>query len=187
MRNIQHLLRLAREGIDGRDWYLNAQRVIHEITLQTNIPTVRLSQVLAITSPRCSVSRNVRVTKQYITQGSLPRDVIRSTRLALIHYEDTGEIRGQKTSAFARAILGDEDAIVLDTWMAEALGVEQKLFERKWMQSCANRRIRYGAYLVSLTPSQFQACVWTGIVRRHNRNVPDIARILREEFLNERY
>ncbi len=182
MRSVQHLMRLAREGWDHRNWYRDMEDVLLPAAsaLDTNVTT--LTQVLALTSPRAAVTRSVRVTVQYLGDGTLPKDVTRSTRAALQHWLDTGKIRGPKTSAFARALQGDEDAVVLDTWMATALGVDQRKFSTKRVHSSASRRVKYGAYLMGITPAQFQAAVWSGTVTRAGRKVPSIAHILRGEI-----
>jgi len=141
----------------------------------------RLIDVLPINSPRCAVSRSVRVTVQYFETGVLPKEVIRTTHAALAHYEHTGKIRGPKTGAFARALKGDDEAIVLDTWMADALAVDQYIFSTKWGRSISERRIRYCAHVMGVTPRQFQAACWSGqIMRGKGNTVPSIHRAFEE-------
>jgi len=168
------LLRLAREGWDYRHWYENARsEIAHCCMLQRWDPN-RFTDILAITSPRVAVRRNVRLTIGYMMTGMLPEDVIRSTHAALDHYNETGEIRGPKTSAFAAALKGDLDAVVLDTWMARALGVPHSAFGKRRIRESAARRIRFTAHLAGLMPAQMQAAVWAGAVKRAGRNVPGI-------------
>lgn len=183
MRSVQHLMRLAREGWEHRDWYEDVQPALQEAVTTLEVEKNRLIDVLALTSPKCAVKRNVKITVRYLTTGTLPSDVMRNTRVALSHYEETGEIRGPKTSRFASALKGDTKAIVLDTWMAIALDVDQKKFATKWMRSCAERRIRYSAHIMGIEPRQFQAACWAGTVMRHGLlSVPRIEPILLEEI-----
>lgn len=174
MRKPLHLMRLAREGWDHRFWYARAGMNIQTLCLQKGWDWQKFIDVLAVTSPRMAVRRNLRVTMGYMTYGMLPDDVIRSTHAALSHYEETGEIRGPKTSAFAAALKGDTEAVVLDTWMALALGVEQKKFGTKRGYQSGARRVRFVSAVMGEPPARIQAAIWAGIVRRLGRAVPVI-------------
>jgi hypothetical protein len=181
MRSVTHLLRLARDGWAARSWYNEAQKVIESHAYKLKVSPVELASVLAITSPRCTVRHNVRVTLHYLTTGVLPTSVTRNTGRALDHWRATGVIRGIKTSEFKEALLGNQDAIVLDTWMARALGIPQRSFDNKAVRERCRRRIRFGAYVMDWTPAQFQAAVWSGQIKRANRNPADMAQILKLE------
>jgi hypothetical protein len=110
----------------------------------------------------------------YMHDRALPTDVIKTTRLALQHYENTGIIRGPKTSQFARALKGDLNAIVLDTWMAVAMEIDQPLFTRKWVERYAKEQVRFVADLLGVMPAEAQAMIWAGTVREVGRNVPEL-------------
>jgi hypothetical protein len=81
----------------------------------------------------------------------------------LKHYEKTGEIRGPKTSAFAKALRGDTSAIVLDVWMSRALGFPQRRFEIPGIHREACRRIRVVADVLGWNPCEVQAAIWTSV------------------------
>lgn len=123
----------------------------------------RFIGVLAVTSPRVSVQRNWSGTLDYFRTGVLPRGFIRSTRVALDHYEQTGGIRGPKTSAFAKALGGEPGALVLDTWMAKAFNVEHAAVTRKYNRIKAMRRMSKLARSKGWTIAETQAAVWAGI------------------------
>lgn len=183
MNKVAHLMKLAMRGWDHHLWYHRTRPVIQDAASHLMVSTDRFIDILAITSPRCSVTRNVRVTVSYITTGALPGDVIRSTRVALQHYEKTGEIRGPKTGAFARALRGDEDAIVLDTHMATAFDIDPRMWSRKGIRQSAARRVRVGAHKMGLTPAQFQAAVWAGAaLKGRHTNVPEMHTAIAEEI-----
>lgn len=171
MNSIQYLSRLAREGADHRHWYRDSLQDIMTVCYRKNWGLCRFIDVLALTSPRLSVRRNVRVTIHYMSTGELLDGIIRSTGAAVTHYEETGVIRGVKTKPFAEALKGDPDAVVLDTWMARALGVDQKRFEAKRVRHSAARRVRYVSHLMGWTPAETQAAVWAATVKRAGRNV----------------
>lgn len=170
--SIRQLLRLAADGIDNRYWYERTHDNIVALCRQHDWEVGKFIDVLAISSPRVHVARNFRAAMQYMTYGYLPNDLIRSTHVALAHWEETGEIRGPKTSAFAAALRGEPNALVLDTWMAVACGVDGRDFgKRRVRESCA-RRIRYVAKLWGRPVRNTQASIWAGAVRSVGRNVP---------------
>ena len=80
--------------------------------------------------------------------------------------------------------MGDDQQVVLDTWMGHALGVDSKKFETKQLRESAARRVRYGAYLMGIAPAEFQAAIWSGVSKTNrNRNVPSLSAMLRSEIL----
>jgi hypothetical protein len=169
-------MKLARKGWHHRCWYWDAGWDIKGVGRLRAWNHEKLADVLALTSPRMAVTRNIRVTLLYMRDGwdGLPNDVTRTVRSALRHWEETGEIRGPKTSAFAACLKGDMEQVVLDTWMARALAVPQRVFGTKRGYASGARRIRYGAHLVGITPAEFQAAVWAATVKRAGRNVPSL-------------
>lgn len=175
------LLALANRGWGFRHWYRYAYQEVKKASAVLHVPPFEMTNILALVSPRTSVTRSVRVTLQYIAAGTLPKDVIRTTRAALRHYKETGKIRGAKTSAFARALRGDVYAIPLDTWMAIALNANHKKLETQWLRSCCKRRIHYCSYILHISPRQCQAAIWAGTVMKHRQTVPDLGEILRKE------
>jgi hypothetical protein len=104
----------------------------------------------------------------------------RSTRAALDHYYQTGEIRGPKTSRFARVLRGDDDVVVVDTWMARAIGVPDRAARTKASQALAERVVAcvrdrlYWSTGVPWTLAETQAAIWCGSIRTFykNGNVP---------------
>lgn len=177
------LMRQAREGWEYRDWYIDSLPLLCRAAYKLDVPVVRFIDVLAITSPRTQVKKNVKETVRYFRTGTI-QNMIPSTRAALAHYEETGQIRGQKTSSFAEALKGNGEAIVLDTWMAVALNVSQKIFEAKWARSMCERRIRYCATVMDITPARFQAALWGGTVLKSgvDTHVPSLSKLLQEEL-----
>ena len=160
---------LARLGEAHRDWYYHAHRSIldycaHPSWPQGFRPSVGgVADVLAITSPRVSVARNVRLTREYFETGSLgPKGVLPGVLRSLETWHNTGDILGPKTSEFARALRGDGSALVLDTHMFQAYGhpagrvpgvVERRRIERS-VRSVAGR--------LGWQVAETQAAMWAG-------------------------
>ena len=172
MRSANHLCNLANEAMDWSQWYAYAKRDIEHVCELKQWDFNRFVDVLAITSPRVAVVRNIRAAMYYMATEKFVSGTIKNTRLAMEHYEETGEIRGLKTSAFARALKGDLDAIVLDVWMSKAFEIDQDRFRNKKVRGECERRVCRAARACKIRPAELQAASWAAIVRRHGRNTP---------------
>lgn len=175
MASVATIIRLALQGQDGRNWYDTARADVIEQARRFDVSPVHYANVLSIFSPRVQVVRNRRLTEYYFAHGAPHESTMQATRAALAHYVQTGEIRGPKTGPFARACMGDQEAIVLDVWMAAAFRIDQEAFSRIGTRREAKRRIREAARRIGWTPAQVQAAVWTQTVRNAGRNAPQMA------------
>lgn len=170
MRAQKRLLALATAGLDHVHWYEKANAKIAAVCTAMGWDIERFVSVLAITSPRVHVSRNWTLAVHYMTHGEAHTQCMRSVVSALTHWEKTGEIRGPKTRAFAANLLGDLSVVVLDTWVAKALRVDQaKLLGAFYLKQVA--KIKAVAKALDLQPAQAQAAIWAGIMREHNNSV----------------
>ena len=176
VRTVAYLNSLAIRGWSNRLWYHHAAIDITEVCRMTGWNKAEFIDILALTSPMTQVRRNIRVTMAYMRGDPLPKDVIRSTRAAVKHYEQTGKIRGPKTSQFALALKGRLDAVVLDTWMALALDCDTR-YRPAAVRHEARRRIVAGARKMGLHNTQYQAAIWAGVIRREGRNVPRLSAV----------
>jgi hypothetical protein len=73
-------------------------------------------------------------------------------------------LNGQKTNAFARAIAGDSDAVVIDVWMIRAAGLDASKGVNKTQYNTLVDSVRKVAKEFGLTPRTAQALIW--IVKR---------------------
>ena len=73
-------------------------------------------------------------------------------------------LKGQKTNAFARAIAGDTDAVVIDVWMIRAAGMDASKGVNKSDYNMLADTVRNIASEHGLTPRTAQALIW--IVKR---------------------
>ena len=69
-------------------------------------------------------------------------------------------LKGLKTNAFARAIAGDKDAVVIDTWMIKAAGMESSKGVNKKEYKELSLAVTEVANIVKLTPRTTQALIW---------------------------
>lgn len=165
MNRFRTIWEYAGRGKAFRRWYVHARLVAARVATETGQTTGRVADVLAITSPRTSVTRNLRVATGYLRGEGLPSDVVRATRAALRHYEATGEIRGPKTSAFAKALRGDNNVCVVDSHMARAFGYRADDARALWVRRPIERRLRRIARMWGWTLAETQAAVWAGYYR----------------------
>jgi hypothetical protein len=68
-------------------------------------------------------------------------------------------LRGLKTNAFAKAIAGDENAVVIDVWMCRAVGADFDSPNQTQYIEMA-RAVKNVANKYSLTPRTAQALIW---------------------------
>lgn len=184
MARIKRLTQLALDGADGRYWYDDANYQIKYASEYLGCKVQDLADLLALFSPRVSVLRSAKWALRYLNEKSFAPDCTISHKFAIAHWELTGEIRGSKTGPFARALMGDRDALVLDTWMAKALGVDSKRFEIKAVWNRAAEKIRLVAQLLGWPVAETQAAIWTAIVRENRVNIPrfDMRALLASEI-----
>lgn len=168
MRTRTLLRAYAYAGRTYCHWYSNARFDIERWCAKTGAGVQRMTHILAITSPRVSVAMNWRLASAYVLTGSTD-GMMRKRADACALYDRTGFVSGPKVRAFARALSGDQDALVLDVWMARALDVEQsKMYHwRTWM--LAQHRIADVAKGLGWSIAQTQAAIWAATVIRHGR------------------
>jgi hypothetical protein len=68
-------------------------------------------------------------------------------------------LNGQKTNAFAKAIAGDENAVVIDVWMLRAVGIEKKSPSQSLYNELA-KAVTATATMYGMTPRSMQALIW---------------------------
>jgi hypothetical protein len=76
-------------------------------------------------------------------------------------------LNGQKTNAFARAIAGDPNAVVIDVWMIRAAGLDASKGVNKTQYNTLADSVRKVAKEFGITPRTAQALIWI-IVRGNN-------------------
>ena len=109
----------------ARAWYTDA-RAFAVVELQSIRPDWSLqvaASVVSAFSPRVTWAHNKAKALQY-AQGITPRGLRSHVDAAdRCVREGFNGLRGPKTNAFARAIAGDDNAVVVDVWMCRAAGL----------------------------------------------------------------
>lgn len=152
----------------GREWYAAARRECAAIAEETGYTVAQVAAVMAITSPDAQLTTNIAWTRKACESrgaekvGKYPNAQRPKVLAALKNRRDPGQYAtGPKVSAFYRAIVGDESAMVVDRWAAFAAGHEQ----RDKVPGVKIRRTIEAAYRtaaanVGETVAAFQAIVW---------------------------
>lgn len=140
-------------------WYLDAETIAREIATTMDVSLEIGATIISAFSPRERWARNVANAVKF----SLGEPVvalgnnIRMANAGLTLGFDA--LKGQKTNAFARAIAGNENAVVIDVWMLRAVGIEKKTPNQSQYRELANA-VRTAGAKYGLTPRTAQALIW---------------------------
>lgn len=123
---LAHYDRASRDQREaGERWYSEAGRVTRAIAAETGITPTRVTYTLAALSPRNPWLWNVADCYQFAvaSRDGLERPTATTFErnrvagwLAINGSRDPWESAAPKVKAFIAAILGDPDAVVVDTW-----------------------------------------------------------------------
>jgi len=147
------------------DWYSDAYEACRAIADRTAIPTDTVIGIVAALSPRMRWSENLRQAELVCTTGDathgLP-DARMKARAILAGAPPLTILRGKKVRAFYRAICGDKNAVVIDTWILRSFRFHtNKPTPRQYDRLAA--RIRRRAKRLGVTPRELQAAIWVQI------------------------
>jgi hypothetical protein len=174
--NDSDIPRYVENGKDNRYWYSECETIL----LDMFGGKARLAaEMLAATSINTSLPSNVKLFRKAWVQfhedtpftGYLP-----NIQAQLQQMRAGQSITGQKICAFRDAMCGDENAIVVDIWIARAFKVH-KVYFRQESQSERSAGVskklfnditlymRENAHLYDMKPREMCSSVWAGIRR----------------------
>lgn len=135
---------------EGAGWYDTANAYAAVLARETGSSIDHVAGILAITSVNQSWRGNQTLAARHLRTGwigGLP-----SVREGL----RTGVISGRKVSQFAKAIAGDERAVVVDRWIIRAFGAPLGRVAYPAIES----GITDAADLLGISPRTLQATIW---------------------------
>ena len=140
-------------------WYFEAEAVAREVAANMSLDRELSACIVSAFSPRERWSVNVRKALAYsvgLPVAGLSNNIAMADA-SLVHGFDA--LKGLKTNAFARAIAGDTDAVVIDVWMCRAadLGTDSP---NKTQYNFLADAVRDAAQLFGLSPRTAQALIW---------------------------
>lgn len=155
----------------GRRWYPDALAKCEAIGAGL-VPVPVVARVMSILSPRVRWDWCVRWTQQivgaHLASEVLPAvSTVRNRTRAWSELNGVPALSGPKVSAFTRAILGDTDAVVIDSWTLRSVGLSPKAKVTPHRQRWISAAYIEAAEIVEETPRDLQAIVWCAIRGSH--------------------
>jgi hypothetical protein len=140
-------------------WYFEAQEVAEDVAENLGASLEIGASVVSAFSPRERWSSNVAKALAF-SQGKPVACLGNNLRMAeAAKVSGFDALKGQKTNAFARAIAGDTDAVVIDVWMMRA-AMAHGDSPNKTQYREISEAIRIVAAEFGLTPRTAQALIW---------------------------
>lgn len=179
--SIEDLKRGAIKGQAKRGWYA---RALKRIRKEHGVDTEKFIAILSATSPQQTVELNLRMSRQiWALWNFLDRGTDNYTLEQVADLADLacrkGNVRrallgeplsGQKVEAFRRNLLGDGQAVTLDTWMLTFAGLHNdRLLGTKGGYLAYSRRIRRVAIALNWEPREVQESIWSFAYAKINK------------------
>ena len=140
-------------------WYLDAERVAAQVARNLDSTLEVGATVVSAFSPRERWTNNVTKAISYSLGNHIPgfkNNMLMANNAIAFGYD---ALKGPKTNAFARAIAGDEQAVVIDVWMLRAVGIEKKTPNQSTYNELASA-VKKVAFDYGMTPRAMQALIW---------------------------
>ena len=164
LANFVRLLSRATEAdlLAAHAWYNDAHRFADSLTgIRPEWSMQVAASVVSAFSPRVTWAHNKAKALQYaqgITPKGLRSHVAAADRCVV---EGFNGLRGPKTNAFARAIAGDDNAVVVDVWMCRAAGLGKDAPTAVEYRAIADAvRAIAATPTVCMAPATLQALLW---------------------------
>ena len=140
-------------------WYHEAQEVAEDVAEILGASLEVGASIVSAFSPRERWSSNV--AKAFAFANGLPVSGLGNNLRMAENAKTMGfdALKGQKTNAFARAIAGDSDAVVIDVWMMRAAGMDRN-DPTKTQYAAISDAVRKVASDHGITPRTAQALIW---------------------------
>lgn len=140
-------------------WYLDAEKIAHKVASNLDTTLEVGASIVSSFSPRERWSSNVEKSIAF-SLGKKVTGLGNNIRMAE-NSKSMGfsALKGLKTNAFARAIAGDAQAVVIDVWMCRAAGVEFTSPNQTQYHAMATA-VKELSEEYGLTPRVCQAIIW---------------------------
>lgn len=140
-------------------WYVDAERIAEEVARNLGTTLEVGASVVSAFSPRERWSVNVARAISFSLGEKvtcLKNNIVMANNALTMGF---AALNGQKTNAFAKAIAGDENAVVIDVWMLRAVGIEKKTPNQSGYKELA-KAVTTVATKHGMTPRAMQALIW---------------------------
>ena len=163
------------QRLNGMNWYSDAQKESAHMASVSGWNVLQCAALLAHTSPKAKWAKNREAAWTIAIEGpteecDMTKGIMytnqRRAIASLIADDTLSTFGGPKTRAFCLNISGDMSAVTLDVWMCKAIGIEQKLLDRKGLYGAIADVFREVANSEGISPAQLQAIVWVVIAEK---------------------
>lgn len=140
-------------------WYVDAERVAAEVARNLDTTLEVGASIVSAFSPRERWTNNVAKAISFSLGNHVPgfkNNMLMANKSLTMGFK---ALNGPKTNAFAKAIAGDENAVVIDVWMLRGLGIEKKSPTQSQYNDMA-KAVRTVAIKYGMTPRAMQALIW---------------------------
>ena len=153
--------------IDGMIWYGTAENIVYVLSEVSQYTVDQVAAAMAQLSPRLRWHQNVEAIEHLVITGKAPRYVMsgpakRAGRaLTAAEPMDTFGKHAKKTKSFAANIMGYENAVTVDVWIARLVNVDERQLKLAGVYEAIAHCFRLAAKRIGgITPAQLQAVVW---------------------------
>jgi hypothetical protein len=140
-------------------WYVDAERIAEQVARNLDTTLEVGATVVSAFSPRERWSVNVARAIQFSLGEKvtcLKNNIVMANNALTMGFS---ALKGMKTNAFAKAIAGDEQAVVIDVWMLRAVGIEKKTPSQSGYNELVEA-VKKVAFEFGMTPRAMQALIW---------------------------
>lgn len=140
-------------------WYYEAQEVAEDVAENLGASLEVGASVVSAFSPRNRWANNVAQALAFSMNKPVSglSNNLRMAEAAVS--QGFSALKGLKTNAFARAIAGDVDAVVIDVWMMRAAGMDTDS-PNKTQYALVSEAVRSVSSQFGITPRTAQALIW---------------------------
>jgi hypothetical protein len=191
MPNVRKLMAHFESGKAEMGWYDDVHKELGELFGKD---ADLMAKLLAATSTNSTVKSNTTLAlKAYakikagepVTDGFLPVVVKQINRVI------QGEpLEGRKIDNFAKAIVGDPNAVVVDRWMLRAFGFMNHDAATPHEYDVIEHAVKELAQKKGVTPRQMQASIWFSVKNQAEKGQgrpesPAYGKLLKEKLANQ--
>lgn len=144
---------------EASKWYVDAERIAEQVATNLGTTLEIGATVVSAFSPRERWSVNVARAISFSLGKEvtcLKNNIVMANNALTMGFS---ALKGLKTNAFARAIAGDEQAVVIDVWMLRAVGIEKKTPSQSGYAELS-KAVTAVASEHGMTPRAMQALIW---------------------------
>lgn len=140
-------------------WYCDAEKVALEVARNLDTTLEVGASVISAFSPRERWTSNVAKAIAF-SLGEKVTGLSNNLKMAQASLHlGFDALKGPKTNAFARAIAGDQNAVVVDVWMMRAAGCDNDNPNKTQYAEIA-QAVKQTAHKFGMTPRSMQALIW---------------------------